>query len=130
MSTFTFCLYFQYQGICCGNSCQILLYLSSLFAAGILVKSYRAFLLYLSQESLSNRTVPFFYNAPGIFVKLCCIFLLYLPLGSVSNCTLPFYLYVSGIIFNRTVLFSTVPLFCSHLYVPSVLWIQIRWIRK
>ncbi len=110
------------------------------FAAGILVKFYCTFLLYLPRESLSNPTVPFFYTyhrnpclivpylssifAPGIFVKLCCIFLLYLPLGSVSNCFLPFCLYVSGIIFNLTV-----PLFCSHLYVPSVLWIQIRWIQ-
>jgi hypothetical protein len=91
------------------------------FAAGILVKFYCTFLLYLPRESLSNPTVPFFYT----YHRNPCLIVPYLssimPRESLSNCAVSFFficrldqcqivLYLSAYMYRE--LFLILPYLC------------------
>ncbi len=114
---------FNIKGFAAGILVKFLLYLSSLFAVGILVKFYCTFLLYLPRESLSNPTVPFFYT----YHRNPCLIILYLssimPRESLSNCAVSFFficrldqcqivLYLSAYSYMYRELFLIVPYLC------------------
>ena len=118
----------SFFSICRGNHSLILPYLSFIFAAGILVKSDHTFLLYLLQESLSNRTISFFDICRGNPCKIVpCLssifaaknpcqtrwyrtFFLFLPQESFSYSTVAF-LYIFGLFAEGNLSNFTVPFF-------------------
>ncbi len=78
--------------ICRRKPFQTVLKLSSLFAAGILVKSYSAFSLYLSGKSMSKSYHTFLLD----FLRESCqivyrTFLLYMSQEFLSNSSVPFF---------------------------------------